>query len=38
MADKARSFRVNFLRSLKSNHPLYASPEARAARGDLIEE
>jgi hypothetical protein len=34
MADKARSFRVNFLRSLKSDHPLYNSPEARAARGE----
>ena len=34
MADKARSFRVNFLRSLKPDHPLYASPEARAARGE----
>jgi hypothetical protein len=33
-ADKARSFRVNFLRSLKPGHPLYASPEARAARGE----
>jgi hypothetical protein len=34
MADKARSFRVNFLRSLKPDHPLYSSPEARAARGE----
>jgi hypothetical protein len=34
MADKARSFRVNFLRSLKPDHPLYASPEAGAARGE----
>lgn len=34
MAGKARSFRVNFLRSLKPDHPLYASAEARAARGE----
>jgi hypothetical protein len=34
MADKARSFRLNFLRSLNPSHPLYASPEARAARGE----
>jgi hypothetical protein len=34
MAEKARSFRVNFLRGLKPDHPLYNSPEARAARGE----
>jgi len=34
MADKARSFRLNFLRNLKPDHPLYPSPEARAARGE----
>ena len=34
MADKARSFRTNFLRNLKPDHPLYSSPEARAARGE----
>jgi hypothetical protein len=34
MADKARSFRANFLRGLKSDHPLYTSAEARAARGE----
>ena len=33
MADKDRSFRLNFLRGLKPDHPLYASAEARAARG-----
>jgi len=33
-ADKARSFRINFLRNLKPGHPLYSSPEARAARGE----
>jgi len=36
MADKARSFRVNFLRNLKPNHPLYGSPEARVARGEPV--
>ena len=30
---KARDFRLNFLRSLQPDHPLYNSPEARAARG-----
>jgi four helix bundle protein len=34
MADKARRFRMNFLRNLKPDHPLYPSPEARAARGE----
>ena len=38
VADKARSFRVSFLRGLKPNHPLYASPEARAARGESVPE
>ena len=38
LADKARSFRVNFLRGLKPTHPLYASPEARAARGEAALE
>jgi hypothetical protein len=38
MADKARSFRLNFLRNLKPDHPLYASPEARAARGEAEPE
>lgn len=33
-ADKARSFRENFLRNLKPDHPLYRSSEARAARGE----
>ena len=33
-ADKAHSFRLNFLRSLKPGHPLYASADARAARGE----
>lgn len=33
-ADRARSFRENFLKSLKPDHPLYNSAEARAARGE----
>ena len=32
-ADKARKFRLSFLRNLKPAHPLYNSDEARAARG-----
>jgi hypothetical protein len=38
LADKARSFRVNFLRDLKPDHPLYASPEALAARVGPVRE
>jgi hypothetical protein len=38
VADKARSFRMNFLRNLKPDHPLYSSPEARAARGEPVLE
>jgi hypothetical protein len=33
-ADAAREFRLNFLRNLKKEHPLYDSPEARGARGE----
>ena len=33
----AREFRVRFLRSLKPEHPLYKSEEARAARGEELE-
>jgi|SRR5579862_1359725 len=33
-ADKAKNFRLNFLRTLKSTHPLYNTTEARAARGE----
>ena len=36
-AEKARNFRLNFLRGLKPDHPLYSSPEARAARGEKTE-
>jgi four helix bundle protein len=32
--EKAREFRLQFLRSLKPSHPLYPTPEARAARGE----
>jgi four helix bundle protein len=38
VADKAREFRLNFLRNLKPTHPLYASPEARAARGEAVSD
>ncbi len=31
---KSRNFRINFLKSLKADHPLYNSSEARAARGE----
>ncbi len=34
VASKAREFRLNFLRNLKPEHPLYRTPEARAARGE----
>src|ERR1043166_4578483 len=33
---KARDFRLNFLRNLKPNHPLFNSSEARAARGERV--
>ena len=32
MAEKAQQFRLNFLRNLKPEHPLYNSSEAKAAR------
>jgi four helix bundle protein len=35
--EKARIFRLNFLRNLKPIHPLYTSAEARAARGEREE-
>jgi four helix bundle protein len=31
---KISDFRLNFLRSLQPNHPLYDTPEARTARGE----
>jgi len=35
--DKARNYRLNFLRGLKPEHPLYKSAEARAARESSVE-
>jgi four helix bundle protein len=32
--EKARKFRLTFLKNLKPEHPLYNSPEARGARGE----
>lgn len=37
ITQKAKDFRLNFLRNLKPNHPLYNSSEARAARGEAEE-
>jgi hypothetical protein len=34
-AQKAKDFRLIFLRNLKPEHPLYKSTEARIARGEL---
>ena len=34
VATKAAAFKLNFLRNLKPEHPLYTSPEARIARGE----
>jgi len=34
---KARDFRLDFLRHLKPEHPLFNSSEARAARGEAAE-
>jgi four helix bundle protein len=34
VAKAAKDFRLNFLKNLKSNHPLYNSSEAKAARGE----
>jgi hypothetical protein len=36
-AQKAHDFRLKFLRGLKTDHPLYNSSEARAARGEAQE-
>ncbi len=36
-AQAAKNFRLNFLRSLKPEHPLYRSAEARKARGEIDE-
>ena len=37
IAQAAQNFRLNFLRNLKPEHPLYPSTEARAARGEAGE-
>jgi four helix bundle protein len=37
-AQKARDYRLNFLRDLKPEHPLYSSAEARTARGEAAED
>jgi len=34
-AQAARDFRLNFLKNLKPEHPLYHSSEARITRGEL---
>jgi len=36
-AQKSRDFRLNFLKNLKPDHPLYNSSEARIARGEIVE-
>jgi four helix bundle protein len=36
-AQKAQEYRLRFLKSLTPAHPLYNSPEARTARGELVE-
>jgi hypothetical protein len=33
-AQKVREYRLNFLRGLRPDHPLYRTPEACAARGE----
>lgn len=35
---KGQDYRLNFLRNLKPNHPLYSSREAREARGEVEGE
>ena len=37
-AARARDYRLHFLRDLKPSHPLYNSSEARAARGEHVDE
>jgi four helix bundle protein len=36
-ADKAAEYRLRFLKSLEPSHPLYASAEARSARGEPLD-
>jgi len=35
--DRTRDFRINFLKNLKRDHPLYNTDEARVARGEIKE-
>lgn len=35
---KAKEFRVNFLKNLKPTHPLYHTDEAREARGEPVQD
>ena len=37
VAQKAKDFRLNFLKNLKPSHALYHSAEARAARGEAVD-
>ena len=37
VARKAEQFRLNFLKNLKPEHPLYKSSEARTARGEQLD-
>lgn len=36
-AEAAQAFRLNFLRNLKPEHPLYNAPETRIARGEKVD-
>jgi hypothetical protein len=36
--EKTRTYRLNFLRNLKPEHPLHHSREARAARDEIVED
>jgi four helix bundle protein len=36
--ESAAAFRLNFLKNLRPDHPLYHTPEARVARGDSSAE
>lgn len=38
MAQKVKNFRLHFLRTMPKEHPLYNTREARAARGEKIED
>lgn len=36
-AQNSRDFRINFLKNLKTDHPLYNSSDARVARGEAVD-